>query len=361
MLLGFAGAATMRRLGMASRICSAPTCPNTAHRTFTRVRLASWVHTTPSCWSEAKNAESGAANIVHSAPPQRPKFSLKPYMELARLDRPIGTWLLYLPCSWSITMASHYVDAPISVWLTNLALFGVGAVVMRGAGCTINDMWDVEYDKKVERTKDRPLASGAVSYKQAGAFLALQLTAGLGVLVNLNTNSCYWPVVLPLYASTTVWGVVYDTIYAHQDKVDDRKSGVKSTAILFGDRKTKPIIAAFTLVWLALLAYSVNTESPIFASSTASDGQPRSLREWMTNTLYYGHPFFALSWLGAAGHMAWQIKTVDLNNRADCWAKFSSNRVLGLIVFSGLAADYLYQKKYAPKKASREAQIIMQS
>ncbi|KOS12887.1 coq2-para-hydroxybenzoate--polyprenyltransferase [Malassezia pachydermatis] len=321
--------------------------------------------------------------------PAKPPFSLRPYMDLMRLSRPIGTYLLFWPCAWSITMASQFTHAHPSVWLTNLALFGVGSLIMRGAGCTINDMWDAKIDAKVDRTKSRPIASGQVSYGQATAFLGLQLAAGLAVLVQLNTYSiilgtlalgpvfayplmkritnlpqigmgisftwgsmlgwsavagaCYWPAVLPLYASTVTWGVAYDTIYAHQDKVDDRATGVGSAALLFGDEGTKPALVALSALWLALIAYSVQTQSPIFPSFTTAEGQTLSLQEWLQLTLTEGHPFFVASWLATAAHIAWQIRTVNLNSRADCWAKFCSNSTVGLIMFLGLAADYLYQ------------------
>ena len=213
------------------------------------------------------------------APPEpRKGLQLRPYVELARLDKPIGAWLLYAPCTFSIALASQFTGAPLSVVAWNLALFGVGSLVMRGGGCTINDMWDSKIDAKVERTQNRPLAAGVVTYKQATGFLGVQLLAGLGVLLNLNTytimlglcsmlpvviypamkritywpqavlgltfswgsmigwtavaNDCFWPAVVPLYASSMLWVVAYDTIYAHQDKVDDRATGVKSTALL---------------------------------------------------------------------------------------------------------------------------------
>ena len=171
-------------------------------------------------------------------------------MQLARLDKPIGSWLLYMPCTWSIALAAQHVGAPPSILLTNLAIFGVGSVVMRGAGCTINDMWDAKLDAKVDRTRSRPLAAGTVTYKQATGFLALQLAAGLGVLLNLNwysivlgacslgpvaiypfmkrvtyfpqavlgltftwgtmlgwsavAGACYWPAVLPIYTLSLI-------------------------------------------------------------------------------------------------------------------------------------------------------------
>lgn len=255
-----------------------------------------------------------------------------------------------------------------------------------------------------ERTKNRPIASGAVSYPQATMFLGIQLAAGLAVLMNLNfysiclgtaalgpvtlyplmkryTNwpqvgmglsftwgsmlgwsavagSCYWPAVLPLYASTTIWGIAYDTIYAHQDKVDDAKSGVGSSAQVLGDRGTKPALVAFSVAWMLLLAYAVNNSSPIFPSFTAPDGSTLTWQQWIDLTLDTGHPFFAASWLTTIAHIAWQIRTVQLNNPADCFAKFASNRTVGLIIFAGLAADYLYQTSCARPNEDPDANAL---
>ena len=330
-------------------------------------------------------------------PPEPPKgLQLRPYVELARLDKPIGAWLLYAPCTFSIALASQFTGAPLSVVAWNLALFGAGSLVMRGAGCTINDMWDSKIDAKVERTQNRPLAAGVVTYKQATGFLGVQLLAGLGVLLNLNkltimlglcavlpmfiypamkritywpqaflgltftwgsvvgwtavANDCFWPAVLPLYASSSLWVLSYDTIYAHQDKVDDKRTGMKSTALLFGDRGTKPILVLFSAVWLALFAYAVHATSPIVAPWELSDGTPVPFNRWLRETFATGHPFFGVSWLAAVAHVAWQIRTVDLNNSADCWAKFTSNRVLTLILSSGLLLDYLYQVVLYPEE-----------
>ncbi|WFD01069.1 4-hydroxybenzoate polyprenyltransferase [Malassezia yamatoensis] len=340
--------------------------------------------------------------IPATPPPQHPKpFSLRPYMELARVDRPIGSWLLFMPCTWSITLASQFAGAPISTWLTNLALFGAGSFIMRSAGCTINDMWDAKIDAQVERTKTRPIASGEVSYPQATVFLGLQLAAGLAILVNLNTysivlgcaalipvtiyplmkrytnwpqigmglsftwgsmlgwsaiaGSCYWPAVLPLYASTTVWGIAYDTIYAHQDKIDDARTHVGSTAQVFGDHYTKPALVVFSAVWMALLAYAVHNASPLFPWLSDAELGELTWDQYIDLTLATGHPFFCMAWLATAAHVAWQIRTVNLNNPRDCFKKFASNRTVGLIIFTGLAADYLYEQKYAPYKHQRSA------
>ena len=341
--------------------------------------------------------QSTAPPHQNGAPPgPRKGLQLRPYVELARLDKPIGAWLLYAPCTFSIALASQFTGAPLSVVAWNLALFGVGSLVMRGAGCTINDMWDSKIDAKVERTQNRPLAAGVVTYKQATGFLGVQLLAGLGVLLNLNTytimlglcsmlpvviypamkritywpqaflgltfswgsmigwtavaNDCFCPAVVPLYASSMLWVVAYDTIYAHQDKVDDRATGVKSTALLFGDRGTKPMLVLLSVAWLALFAYAVHATSPIVAPWELSDGTPVPFNKWLRETFATGHPFFGVSWLAAAAHVAWQIRTVDLNNSADCWAKFTSNRVLTLILSSGLLLDYLYQVVLYPEE-----------
>lgn len=235
-----------------------------------------------------------------------------------------------------------------------LALFGVGAVVMRGAGCTLNDLIDREIDKKVARTKDRPLASGKLNVEQAVALLAAQMSTGLAILLSLNSYSvvvgcgavvvlslypwmkrvtnwpqavlglafnwgallgwsavqghCNWSVVVPLYLAGIAWTLHYDTIYAHQDKTDDAVAGVRSSALRLGS-STRPALALFSSVAAANLA---------LAGYMAA--QP-----W---------PFFAATALGAA-HLAWQVGTVDLDNPADCMAKFKSNRNFGAIIAGG--------------------------
>lgn len=280
---------------------------------------------------------------------------IQPYIQLMRLDKPIGTWLLLWPCYWSITMGTtigHFPDPKL------LALFGIGAVVMRGAGCTINDLADRDIDNKVARTVDRPITSGKVSVKQAIAFLGGQLSAGLAVLLSLNNYSivlgasslflvvvypfmkritywpqivlglafnwgtllgysaakgfCDWSVTIPLYIAGISWTLVYDTIYAHQDKEDDRLIGVKSTALRFGE-KSKQWLSGFAGLTVGCLAFS-----GIMAD-----------RSW---------PFFVGTALGGL-HLAWQIGTVDFNNRQDCFNKFVSNKWFGAIVCGGILAS----------------------
>uniref|UniRef100_A0A2K6DK05 4-hydroxybenzoate polyprenyltransferase, mitochondrial n=2 Tax=Macaca nemestrina TaxID=9545 RepID=A0A2K6DK05_MACNE len=310
-----------------------------------------------------------AAAVVNSAP--RP---LQPYLRLMRLDKPIGTWLLYLPCTWSIGLAAEPGCFPD--WYM-LSLFGTGAILMRGAGCTINDMWDQDYDKKVTRTASRPIAAGDISTFQSFVFLGGQLTLALGVLLCLNYYSIalgagslllvityplmkritYWPqlalgltfnwgallgwsaikgscdpsVCLPLYFSGVMWTLIYDTIYAHQDKRDDVLIGLKSTALRFGEN-TKLWLSGFSVAMLgALSLVGVNS------------GQTA--------------PYYAA--LGAVGaHLTHQIYTVDIHRPEDCWNKFISNRTLGLIVFLGIVLGNLWKEKKTDKtKKSTENKI----
>ncbi|KAG9290758.1 hypothetical protein G9A89_011721 [Geosiphon pyriformis] len=269
-----------------------------------------------------------------------------PYAKLARLDRPIGTWLLYIPCTWSISMAAYNAHLPVTETAFMLALFGIGSFVMRGAGCTINDMWDYRIDKMVERTRTRPLASGEISQFKALCFLGVQLSAGLAVLTQLNLYSIllgaaslsfvtiypymkrvtYWPqlflgfafnwgallgwpamlgssdwsVTLPLYASGVCWTLVYDTIYAHQDKSFDLKVGVKSTALLFDSH---------TREWLTFFSGSMIS---FVALAGYANGQ--------------GIPFYLISVLGAGTHFAWQLRTTNFDDITDCGKKFRSNK-----------------------------------
>jgi 4-hydroxybenzoate polyprenyltransferase len=280
--------------------------------------------------------------------------SFRPYIRLARLDRPIGTWLLLFPGWWAIALAAEgWPDWRLVV------LFGIGAVVMRGAGCTLNDIADRDFDGRVERTRTRPLPSGAVSVRQAVAFMALQaaigaavlaslkpLAIGLGFLVlllvatypfmkritywpqfflGLNFNwgalmgwaavrgSLDWPSAL-LYVGGIAWTLGYDTIYAHQDKEDDVLIGVKSSALALGSR-TRPWL------WIFYGAAVV-----LWAAAGVADG--------------IGWPF----WVGlglAALQLAWQAARVRTEDSADCLAKFQSNRLAGWLLFLGIIAGHV--------------------
>ena len=291
--------------------------------------------------------------------------ALRPYAKLMRLDRPIGTWLLLWPCWWSLVWALERAPANGGEWL-NLAwlyvLFGVGAVVMRGAGCTYNDIVDRDFDAKVERTRTRPIPSGQVSVRGAIAFMALQLLVGLAILLQLNwfavalgaaslllvftyplmkritywpqfvlglafnwgallgwaavTGSLTWAPAL-LYAGGIAWTLGYDTIYAHQDKEDDILVGVKSTALKLG-AQSRRWIAGFYIVAVAF-----------FAAAGFADG--------------LGWPFYAALALGAL-QLAWQVAEGDLDDAADCLVKFKSNRYFGWILAAGLFADLLLRR-----------------
>ncbi len=276
---------------------------------------------------------------------------VRPYLRLARIDRPIGTWLLVLPCWWSVALAMpSWPDVRL------FALFAVGALIMRGAGCTLNDIVDRDIDGRVARTATRPIPSGAVSVRNAVVFLGVQLLAGLAVLTQFNgfaialgagalpliavypfmKRITYWPqlvlglvfnwgallgwaavrgelgaAALALYGAGVLWTLGYDTIYAHQDKEYDSLIGLKSTALKLGDA-TRPWLFAFYGGALALLALA---------------GQLAALA-W---------PYFAVLALGAA-HLIWQAAMVDTADAHDCLAKFKSNRNFGLIVLAGVVA-----------------------
>ncbi|KAG7401745.1 Para-hydroxybenzoate--polyprenyltransferase, mitochondrial precursor (PHB:polyprenyltransferase) [Phytophthora boehmeriae] len=282
-----------------------------------------------------------------------PKWMI-PYIQISRINRPAGTFMLLWPCFWSISMAAPAGQLPD---LSLLALFGTGAFIMRSAGCTINDMWDKDFDKQVERTNKRPLAAGKLTYPQAWGFLAGQLSAGLAVLLQLNWysvamgasslalvaayptmkrftywpqaflgltfnygallgwaavhGSCEWPVVLPLYAGGVAWTLVYDTLYAHQDKKDDIKIGVRSTALLFGD-KTKPILNMFSTAAIA---------------GFGAAGYMAGL-DW---------PFF-LGLTGGAAQLAWQVNTAKLNDPINLQQRFASNKWFGALMWASVVA-----------------------
>ncbi|MBV9735878.1 MAG: 4-hydroxybenzoate octaprenyltransferase [Acidisphaera sp.] len=272
-----------------------------------------------------------------------------PYILLARLDRPIGAWLLFLPGLWSILLARA---APWrSAWL--IALFALGAVLMRAAGCVVNDLWDRDLDRRVTRTAGRPLASGALGTREAVGFLAVLLFLSLLILLRLDRAAqmlgvaslalvalyplakrmTWWPqlmlgltfgwgaplgyaaaagrldrAALALYAASIVWILGYDTIYAHQDREDDALVGVKSTARLFGER-SRPFLAACYWATLLLLALA---------------GRLAGLSVW-----------FYVALVLPAALLAWEVMTLDIADPARCLRLFKLNREVGLAV--GLA------------------------
>lgn len=281
--------------------------------------------------------------------------SWHPYLMLARLDRPIGTWLLLLPCWWSLTLAAGgVVHLGRTGWLYIL-LFALGALIMRGAGCVINDLWDRKLDAAVARTQHRPLAAGVVTPVQALLFLASLLLAGLIILLQFNVPTIviaicslalviayplmkrvtWWPqlflgftfnwgalvgwsavtgaVGLPallLYVGGIFWTLSYDTIYAHQDKEDDALVGIKSTARLFAE-KSKKWVGTFFMLALAFFAVA-----KMMAAGTT--------------------PALALMLLPAA-HAAWQVKNWDMDNNHSSLGMFKANRDFGLLLLLALA------------------------
>jgi 4-hydroxybenzoate polyprenyltransferase len=276
----------------------------------------------------------------------------RPYLRLARADRPIGTWLLLWPCLWSIALASAWQGEAPSLYL--LGLFAVGAVVMRAAGCVINDIFDRKIDGKVARTATRPIPSGEVSVLQALLFLGGLLLIGLAVLLQLSataillgvaslllvvpyplmkrvtywpqawlgltfnwgalvgwaavTDAVMWPALL-MYAAGFFWTLGYDTIYAHQDKEDDALIGVKSAALRLGEA-SRPWLGGFYAATAALLV----------ASGVAAAAP------W---------PYF-LGVAAMAGHFAWQILTLDIDDHRNCLMRFKSNRDAGALLFLGI-------------------------
>jgi 4-hydroxybenzoate polyprenyltransferase len=280
----------------------------------------------------------------------------RPYLRLSRLDRPIGSWLLLLPCWWSAALAAVAAQARgPNPWY--IALFFIGAFAMRGAGCTWNDIVDRDLDASVERTRSRPIPSGQVSRAQAALFLILQVLVGFAVLISFNgftiglgiaslaivaiypfmKRITYWPQIvlglafswgalmgwaaafgrldlpaLLLYAGSISWVIGYDTIYAHQDREDDALIGIKSTALLFGAR-TKPMLALFYGLAVVLIGA---------AGFTAGGGL-----------------IFALGLAAFAAHLCWQIVRLDIADPDNCLKVFKSDRDAGLILFAALLLD----------------------
>ncbi len=283
----------------------------------------------------------------------------RPYLRLMRADRPIGTWLLLWPGLWSVALAADYrgEDYP-SPWL--IALFAIGAFVMRGAGCTYNDIVDRDFDDKVARTRSRPIPSGQVSVRQAIAFMAGLFAIGFLILIQFNLFAIFvgiaslvtiavypfmkrvtfwpqlflgfafnwgallgWAAVLgtldpaafALYAAGISWTIGYDTIYAHQDKDDEALIGVKSTALKFG---------AATPYWLA----------GFFAGAIVL----MVLAGWLAGA----GVFYFTGLAGGAVHLWWQISRLDIDDPDRCLMLFRSNRDFGWLIFAGILADTIF-------------------
>ncbi|WP_428641841.1 4-hydroxybenzoate octaprenyltransferase [Roseibium sp.] len=282
--------------------------------------------------------------------------SMRPYARLARWERPIGWELLLWPCCWSAALAAIAAGQGWpNPW--HLLLFFIGAVAMRGAGCTYNDIVDVNIDAQVERTRSRPIPAGQVSKFQAKVFLVVQALVGLAVLLQFNSftiilglvsllpvaiypfmkrvtnwpqlflgfafswgafmgwaaafGSLSWPPVL-LYLGGICWTIGYDTIYAHQDKEDDALVGVKSTARLFGER-TKPALIA--LYGIATVLFG--------AAAILADAGPAAFAGLLAGVV----------------HLGWQIAVLDIDDGDQCLKLFRSNGTYGWILFGGFVLD----------------------
>ena len=282
--------------------------------------------------------------------------SLRPYLRLARIERPIGWWLLLLPCWWSAALAAIATDRPYPDPL-HCVLFLIGAVAMRGAGSTYNDIVDRDLDGRVERTRDRPLPSGQVTVRRAVAFLGLQALIGLAVLLQFNRFAVLtglaslgivaaypfmkrimwmpqlvlglafawgglmgWAAAVgslaaapvALYLAAVAWTIGYDTIYALQDIEDDETAGIKSSALLFGEHVRIAVAAFYALACALLLGALILAEAGLVA--------------------YAGAAVFAV-------HLAWQVARLDRRDGAIALATFRSNRDAGLILFAALSLD----------------------
>lgn len=307
-------------------------------------------------------AQAPADAVARSWVDQTP-LALKPYLRLMRLDRPIGVWLLFLPSVFGLVLGAAYQGRVFGgrhdFYLA--VLFGLGSIVMRGAGCTFNDIVDRDIDASVARTRGRPIPSGAVSAKAAWIFLAVQCAAGLAILLQLNLFSIvlgaaslvpvaiypymkritWWPQAwlgltfnwgvllgfaaqtgrltlapLLLYAAAILWTIGYDTIYAHQDKEDDALIGVKSSALFLGAR-SRSWIAVFYGTCLLLTAGAIVALKTVPA--------------WTTVFLLPG-----------AAHLCWQLAVLEIDSPANCLKVFRSNRDAGLLIAAALIAASLF-------------------
>jgi 4-hydroxybenzoate polyprenyltransferase len=302
-------------------------------------------------------ADAVPRNWVETAP-----RAFRPYLQLMRMDRPIGSWLLFWPCVCGLALGAMAEERSFTDWrdLYYVILFGIGTVVMRGAGCTFNDIVDRKIDAQVARTRGRPIPSGAVSVTAAAIFMVLLALLGLVILLQFNRFAVilgvaslllvaaypfmkritWWPqawlgltfnwgallgfaaqtghVDLPdlfLYAGLFFWTLGYDTIYAHQDKEDDALIGVKSTARLLSEDSGKWILRFYAVCFTLVLA----------AGFAEHAGWP-----------------FAFMMAAAGVHMIWQVRKLKIDDAANCLMLFRANSVTGgLVALSFAAATWL--------------------
>ncbi|KAJ3479283.1 hypothetical protein NLI96_g9171 [Meripilus lineatus] len=288
----------------------------------------------------------------------------RPYLELIRFEKPTGTWLTFWPFAWGLTMAAYRTNLPLNTYLTDLLRYFFIAFIIRSSACTVNDMFDRKIDAGVERTKNRPLASGRISVFAAFIYLMFQYALGAWVCKGMHEIAyaaamtqmlpllsiyplfkryTYWPqaylgigmsfglvaawvdtthtidyeLLGVMLASGWCWTMQYDTIYACQDRKDDVKMGVHSTAVLFGDY-VMPFIKLNALSFLALLAYAGTLNNQ-------------------------GTPYYVVTIGGTALWLIRQFAVLDLEVSESCWNAFKKNGQLGWVVTAGLALDYLFK------------------
>ncbi len=284
---------------------------------------------------------------------------LKPVARLARWDRPIGFWLLFWPCAFALAMAAMAVPARGFNWWSLILMF-IGAVAMRGAGCTLNDIIDADLDAQVERTRSRPIPAGDLTRQQAALFLSAQLLVGFVILCQFNwltiglgvlslilvgiypfmKRITWWPQLflglafswgalvgwtsevgslsvasLILYLGCILWVIGYDTIYALQDVEDDAMVGIKSTARLFGNR-VKPLVSVFYVGAVAC---------------------------WLiAGTMVGGGGIFVPLLLVPALILSWQVVTLDPSNPQNALVRFKANHWVGLTLTLAILAEHYF-------------------
>ncbi|OCH87452.1 UbiA prenyltransferase [Obba rivulosa] len=296
-----------------------------------------------------------------SAHQQSPSPKWWSYWRLTRMHMfPAGAIHAFWPCTWGLTMAAYSVRLPPGQLISQALLYFVGSILGHSGGCIWNDICDRDFDRQVERCKDRPLASGEVSVEEATALLMAHVAAyiyllqatgddamrigsfgilifflyplmkrwtywpqawlgiamhwGLPVAWVSNTGSVNWTLVSTLLLGGISWTIHYDTIYACQDRRDDIKAGVKSTAVRFG-KHVRTVLAFFSALFVACLAYAgaLNSQGPLY---------------------------FVITVLGAAAHLAWQLLMLDPESNQSCWSMFMANGDLGYIIWAGMLCDY---------------------
>ena len=304
-----------------------------------------------------KLSPQAPADAVPSVWVEAAPRSLQPYLQLMRLDRPIGSWLLFWPCVCGLVLGAMADERLFTEWrdFYYVLLFGAGTVVMRGAGCAFNDIVDRQYDAQVARTRGRPIPSGRVGVRQAWIFTIALALIGLVILLQLDHFAIFlgaaslilvaaypfmkritwWPQawlgltfnwgallgfaaetgrldlpVLLLYAGLFFWTLGYDTIYAHQDKEDDALIGVKSTARLLLNQSGKWILRFYAVCFTLVLAAG-------FAEHAG----------WL----------FALLMLAAGAHLLWQVRNLKIDDATNCLTLFRANSFTGALFAASFA------------------------